>query len=177
MRESKESLENAREILRLREERDVLERSLITSRRKTLLTLRGNYPGLEKREAPATYVVEMLKEEVLQRFRVEEASFSGTLEGNFWFFLVSESGPEAKEKAVALEESHPLGRLADLDVRDSSGIYTRRALNLPERKCYLCPEDASQCVRSARHSLPEVQAYYRNQVEAFRKQKNEQHAE
>jgi len=156
------------DILQLREKRDAFERSLIVRSGRTLLTLRGNYPGENKDHPLVTFVVETLREEVRQRFHVEEEYHSQTKEGLFFYFLLLEEGEKAKRKAVALEENHPLGRLADVDVRDGEKIYSRKGLGLPERTCYLWLEKAVLCVRSQKHPLKEVLDYFENQVRAYR---------
>lgn len=58
-----------------------------------------------------------------------------------------------KNKMTALEESHPLGRLFDIDILDSTGEKLSRPT---PRRCLLCNEQAQVCARSRRHSVEEL---------------------
>jgi len=65
---------------------------------------------------------------------------------------------ELKGALVHLEETHPLGRLWDLDVIcPERGSISRRLLGLEPRRCLLCGEAAHACARSRAHSLDELQ--------------------
>ncbi|SFN78238.1 citrate lyase holo-[acyl-carrier protein] synthase [Proteiniclasticum ruminis] len=155
------------ELLEAREERDAFERNLLKKTGKVLLTLRGNYPGENKNVPAVSYMVETLRKEVLKAFSVVEERTYESKEGLLYFFLLLEEGEEAKRKAVLLEETHPLGRLADLDVRDKERIYSRRDLGFPDRSCYLCGEKAVYCVRSKKHVMEEVILYFEKQVKEY----------
>ena len=75
------------------------------------------------------------------------------------------TGPEAllavetdavdlKAAVIELEESHPLGRLFDLDVVDPrQGSLSRRDLGRSPRRCLICGEPAHVCARAQAHSL------------------------
>lgn len=58
-----------------------------------------------------------------------------------------------KQKMTALEESHPLGRLFDIDILDSQGQKLSRPV---PRCCLICGEQAQTCARSRRHSVEEL---------------------
>ncbi|MDD3404265.1 MAG: citrate lyase holo-[acyl-carrier protein] synthase [Hespellia sp.] len=53
-----------------------------------------------------------------------------------------------------IEESHPLGRLFDIDVIGVDGIKLSRS---GFRKCFLCDRQAQECASSRRHSVREMQ--------------------
>ena len=79
--------------------------------------------------------------------------------------LASASGPEGllaiaapardiKLATIALEQSHALGRLWDIDVLTPEGeILSRRHFALPARRCLLCEQSAAACGRGKTHSL------------------------
>ncbi|MCI8510924.1 MAG: citrate lyase holo-[acyl-carrier protein] synthase [Lachnospiraceae bacterium] len=73
------------------------------------------------------------------------------------FFLLRK-GPEAvKRSMTALEESHPLGRLFDIDVLGSDGLsLSRKQFGLPPRACLVCQKEAKGCARSQAHSMEVV---------------------
>lgn len=62
-----------------------------------------------------------------------------------------------KRKAVSLEETHPCGRLFDIDTLDSKGMpITREQVGSGKRTCLLCNRDAKVCGRSRTHSVEEL---------------------
>lgn len=66
--------------------------------------------------------------------------------------------PELKRAAVQLEETHPLGRLFDVDVLGRDGMaLSRQAVGAAARKCLLCGGDAKACGRSRAHPVPALQ--------------------
>lgn len=83
--------------------------------------------------------------------------------GNVHFGLDYLVDPDAYElgKRVAvlgmqnIEETHPLGRLFDIDVLDSEG----HKLSRPQyRPCLICGNQAQLCARTRRHTVAEMQA-------------------
>lgn len=74
--------------------------------------------------------------------------------GNEAFFVVDAPLEVVKSVMVALEVTHPLGRLFDIDVLDPSGCkISRNDLGYPERTCLLCQNPAFVCSRSRAHSV------------------------
>lgn len=69
----------------------------------------------------------------------------------------STSSERVKRLMVAIEDEHPLGRLFDIDVLDSTGVaLSRDHLQLGRRQCLVCENDAKVCARSRAHSLSEL---------------------
>lgn len=74
-------------------------------------------------------------------------------------WCVAHQAPEIKAHCAALEQTHPLGRLWDMDVicpRD--GHIGRLALGRAMRRCLICENSAHACARSRAHSPEEVVA-------------------
>lgn len=64
-----------------------------------------------------------------------------------------------KEMAVSLEETHPLGRIFDVDVlKENLEPVSRTELGAARRKCLICGGDAKICGRSRAHTIQELQA-------------------
>ena len=85
-------------------------------------------------------------------------------------YVVEAHARELKQALVALEESHPLGRLWDIDVIDpDAGPVARASLGLPARRCLVCEEPAHACARSRRHPLDEVLQFIEEKVDAYRR--------
>lgn len=159
--------ERTMELLNFREERDQLERALLNRYHGTLLTLKANFPGKDKRHEKADLAVKILYEEVRKRLHPVHVERLSNAEGLVFLILLKENPVEVKRKALSLEEHHPLGRLIDMDVRDEEKIWSRRDFSLPGRTCYLCDEPAVHCVRSEKHSREEVAAYFISRVDSY----------
>lgn len=66
----------------------------------------------------------------------------------------SPHGNHIKTLMTEIEESHPLGRLFDMDVIGIDGLKLSRS---SFRKCFLCDRQAQECAASRRHSVAEMQ--------------------
>ena len=72
-------------------------------------------------------------------------------------FARAADAAQLKKRMCRIEESHFLGRIFDIDVYDGEGgQVSRSSLNLAERKCLLCGNDARICARSRVHSADEL---------------------
>lgn len=75
---------------------------------------------------------------------------------------------DAKRQACRIEEEHPLGRLFDLDVIDTTGTpVSRQAIGVAPRRCLLCQQEARYCMRNHTHSREELQARIENIVDEY----------
>lgn len=79
----------------------------------------------------------------------------------------AEPGP-LKQALVSLEETHPLGRLWDLDVAASADrAVSRRDLGLPPRRCLVCDAPAHACARSRAHPHATLLAAMEERIDAW----------
>ncbi len=155
------------EILDLREERDAYETELLKKYGGSLLTLRANFPGEDKRHPAAETAVKVMEEEVRKHLQPFHEETTSTKEGIIVYLLINEDALNLKKRAVELEEEHPLGRLVDMDIRSLEKIWSRGDFDLSPRRCYLCSEPAVHCVRSMKHSQIEVREHFIRTVENF----------
>lgn len=151
---------------------------------RTLLCLTVMPPGPVKRSvvslkiaAAAVSAVRSAFVPIFEELRDLETGYEG-------YFMVDLSPVEAKLAAVALEDSHPLGRLFDLDVvvlKNSPFLRTsgpkqggnphfgplfedgtdvipmgRQELGLPQRLCLLCGKPVRECMRTRAHTTEEL---------------------
>lgn len=89
------------------------------------------------------------------------------------------TGPEAlvavaaepralKQAVVMLEETHPLGRLWDLDVAaPGDRTISRRDLGLAPRRCLVCDAPAHACARSRAHPLDVLLTAVEERIDAW----------
>ena len=64
---------------------------------------------------------------------------------------------EAKRIAVQIEDSHPLGRLFDIDIIDKDGVpVSRDRVGSHPRRCLVCNREARYCMRMRWHTQEEI---------------------
>lgn len=79
-----------------------------------------------------------------------------------------------KNITIRAEETHPLGRLFDIDVYDAKGDgISRELLGAPVRKCLICGRDAKVCGRSRSHEVGELYQCVENMIQQWQKEKTE----
>ena len=90
----------------------------------------------------------------LSRFSVLKTEVYEKNTGDCAFFLLKSQAIQVKKFLVSVEESHPLGRLFNLDVCGPDGISVKRHdLGLLPRTCLVCGEDAHICAEKKSHSM------------------------
>ena len=161
-----------------------------------VLSLTLNIPGPDKNLPGAEAAVQILRADlhaaVLKAGGVlrDQCRLSGP-DGPCWIAVVHMDPLALKELAVAVEEHHYLGRLADADVMTAQGQPVNRE-HLPAavvhggpeaggpeaggpspqgesrgrapRQCFLCSRPASLCRRGGRHSLEDLLAAVRGML-------------
>ena len=127
-----------------------------------VVSLGMNIPGPQKNNntimAAFREGTEMLDSLFLQQgIQVFWKNVTSKPEGNVALYaLGGVDAMKLKQRTAVQEETHPLGRLFDIDVHTQGGAVSRRVLGFPERKCLLCGNDAKACGRSRAHSLEEL---------------------
>ena len=75
---------------------------------------------------------------------------------------------EAKRVAVEIEDTHPLGRLFDIDVIDKQGIpVSRDRVGGQPRRCLVCDHEARYCMRMRWHTQEEIWARIRQLTDDY----------
>jgi holo-ACP synthase CitX len=73
------------------------------------------------------------------------------------YLLAPLPAPVVKKIACEVEETHPLGRLMDIDVFSADGgALSRESLGLPPRRCLLCENEVRYCMRARTHTREEL---------------------
>lgn len=160
-------------LLYAREERADLIRNLSEKYKKTIICIRANYPGLYKINEESIKIVSILLDEAKEAFKeyITYDLYNITYEGPIAILIIDKPSKEVKKRAVKIEELHPLGRLADIDVYDELGIgISREEVQIARRRCFLCKNEAHSCVRSKAHSLEEIKHYINKIVEGYIKE-------
>ena len=148
------------QLLEARDRRRCKEMALMAANpRLSLTVVTVNIPGSEKRTPWSVGIGR-------EALRALEESFGENLvkseerdleTGYEAYILADLSREEAKRRAIAIEETHPLGRLMDIDVLAEDCIpLSRAAFGGAPRRCLLCGDDARVCMRLRRHDIVEL---------------------
>jgi holo-ACP synthase len=154
------------DILNARDKRVQFQQYLLQKYKSAIVSYKLNIPG------PVKYnpLIRRIFDEGLQVFKkkLNELSIVIRYEEAFYensgpeYFAVFESSSNIstfviKKVTVYIEETHPLGRLYDMDIVDASGkIFSREELGIGLRKCLICGNNAFACGRSRSHSIEEL---------------------
>jgi holo-ACP synthase len=93
----------------------------------------------------------------VSEWEIKRQSCLGLATGAEGLLAVAAPAQALKQAAIALEETHPLGRLWDIDILTPEGeILSRSALALPARRCLLCGQDARVCARERAHPVADL---------------------
>ena len=150
---------------------------------KSLLCLTVQLPGPEKRNATSLKIAKAGVEAIRKAFLPVYEELRDLKTGYEAYFLVDLPAREAKRLACQIEDTHPLGRLMDIDVLYSfppvSGNYfsgrdaknqfpetstkpkhieaiSRLDIGLEARKCLLCENEVRYCMRAKTHTREEL---------------------
>ena len=75
---------------------------------------------------------------------------------------------EAKRVAVDIEDTHPLGRLFDIDVIDAQGIpVSRDRVGGQPRRCLVCDHEVRYCMRMRWHTQEEIWARIKQMTDDY----------
>ncbi|RDY26013.1 citrate lyase holo-[acyl-carrier protein] synthase [Romboutsia weinsteinii] len=133
---------------------------------KTLVTVRINYPGIEKSNYITDDIVNIIYNEMLtyySKYIVYYDKYKNK-EGLICHFLFNVDFVTIKKLMIDIEEKHILGRCVDIDVytmKDDKVIgISRSHLYKKTRKCFICNLDAKICSRAQTHSVEDIKKYF-----------------
>lgn len=166
------------EMLRFREEKVRLQEELQKKHNGSVIVALGmNIPG------PIKYSPEIYKafqagtKEVAdslssQGIKVTDETEVAKKEGCLKILSVEHEDPLfVKKIMVDIEETHPLGRLYDIDVYDKEGKgLSREAFGAPVRRCLLCGQEAKVCGRNRSHTVEELYKRVEDIIRAWLKE-------
>ncbi|MCL1818313.1 MAG: citrate lyase holo-[acyl-carrier protein] synthase [Spirochaetaceae bacterium] len=165
------------EVLAFRERRAARQEALLGELRLPLACLGLNIPGGYKdfpwarrafREEIRVFTLALKAEgiDVLHEEREEEAS------GCTAYIAAAADAAVLKAAAIRCEETHPLGRLFDIDIHAAEGRkLSREDLQSPPRPCLVCGNSGFACARARVHSPEELGSAVRGIMETWLRQK------
>ncbi|WP_297262504.1 citrate lyase holo-[acyl-carrier protein] synthase [uncultured Prevotella sp.] len=177
------------ELLASRDARHAMQQKLMAEHSgKTLVCLTVVMPGSVKRNQQSLIVAraavkamrkaynisddllpetELLTNEL--KFETRECLVERDLNTGYEAYLIT-SLPllEAKRVAVDIEDTHPLGRLFDIDVIDAQGIpVSRDRVGGQPRRCLVCDHEARYCMRMRWHTQEEIWARIKQMTDDY----------
>jgi len=159
-------------ILRAKEERAFKQKELLSRFPKaSLISLSINIPSSIKLSHEAVVVHECAHQSILSLLEEEgiellycETKIAPT--GAESLFTCKAEAKVLKAFTCKLENTHPLGRLMDIDVLDFTGaVLSRSALGFPKRQCFVCDDEAQRCARAQKHTYRELTLHINALVE------------
>ena len=127
-------------------------------------------PGSEKRNYATSVVARAASDALADAFASTARYWAvSDLPTGFELWIVSSLSPQdAKRRAVAIEETHPLGRMMDIDVIGADlRPLSRQSIGFSHRNCLVCGDDARVCMRSGRHSYSDIIQFISDTVDAY----------
>lgn len=148
------------EMLYCREHRTQIQELYLRKYQCPVISFCMNIPGPVKTNALIRNAFSLGKEEILHALKKEEISVLDSLyihEKTGDELILSANGDASRIKTLvsAIEDSHPLGRLFDIDVIAPDGKKLSRSTF---RRCLICGRQAQDCARTRRHTVSELQA-------------------
>lgn len=147
-----------KEILTRREERATLQKKFLHKHKSPLISFTLNIPGNIKTSPLLRSIffntISLIEHTLAKNNTPILITHTLTLPtGDEYICVFNDSSTIIKNLMLHIEESHPLGRLFDIDVLDVSAQKLSRK---HYRHCLLCNNQAQYCARNQTHSLEEL---------------------
>ena len=147
------------QLLESRDKRAEFQTILLNGYRTPLVSFTVNMPGKVKKnhrsEAVFNAGVESIRETLAGH--IVYYKLLDNLTGPEGYFAVDMEVGELKAAMCRIEDSHPLGRLMDIDVLSAPGQHvSRTTLGHQPRKCLVCGGMAAACTRSRAHPTEQL---------------------
>ncbi|QTF93492.1 citrate lyase holo-[acyl-carrier protein] synthase [Halomonas sp. BM-2019] len=157
------------ELLAARDAREALLVTLLAEGPGTLIFASTAIPGPDKSPPGSLALFEQGLERLERRLGASRQLAGGHDRLGPYRVLASPAEPRrVKHLCLAIETREPAARLLDLDVYDGSGARIGRAdLGLAPRRCLLCEQPASDCIRLRRHAMTAILAHVHSLLHAL----------
>lgn len=153
-----------------REKRYIFQKKLIDKYKKTLLSMKVNYPGNNRDNNITINIIKCMDNIITEIFNNEIylKIFRITLEGPIITLLLNMDEIKAKKTCIEIENKHMLGKCIDIDVYSSqSRPIGRREFGYEKRKCFICNGLADTCIKNKVHTRVETLEVMRKMYLAY----------
>ncbi len=148
------------ELLRSRDDRCALEGQLLRAHSgSTVVVLTVVIPGSVKRDSRSLAVANAAVAAIRREFGVPPILERDLSTGYEAYWIIGGTDHDAvKRRTCRIEESHPWGRLFDIDVLRQDGTpVSRQSIGIEPRRCLVCDREARFCMRNHTHTPAEIQ--------------------
>ncbi len=159
------------DMLDCRERRSLKQNEYQNKYHTTVISFCMNIPGPIKTNPDITRVFQSGVQEILRFLQNSGIQILESIEynektGNELLLAVDCTDSEHIKNAMThIEETHPLGRLFDIDVLNPDGVKMSRNIF---RKCFICNCQAQECASARKHSVPEMQEYIDSKIQEYK---------
>ena len=158
-------------LLQSRDDRHALQQQLLQQHPgSTLMCLTVVMPGNVKRNLCSLVTAQAAVTSLLERMGDHvTATRARDLATGYEAYLITDLPTlEAKRVTCDIEDSHPLGRLFDIDVMNADGTpISRQTVGGEPRRCLLCDHEARWCMRNHSHTQEELKACIQQMVDDY----------
>lgn len=150
------------EILKSREDRAKKQMDILSLYPYSLISFTLNIPGIIKDSPQYSKIHKNGMEEIINYLETRHCELKYIEEinkttGSEGYLSVNIDSTRLKKLMVEIENTHPLGRIFDIDVFDKDhNQMSRSDLGLESRRCLICNKDARVCMREKNHSYEEL---------------------
>lgn len=158
------------DMLNCRERRANKQNEYLEKYHTAIISFCMNIPGPIKTNKDISAVFDDGKKEILKflsdnNIKILESVEYNDKTGNELILAVDlKNSVKIKEAMTEIEETHPLGRLFDIDVLDEFGNKMSRNTF---RKCFICNCQAQECASRRKHSVPEMQEFIDSKIKEY----------
>lgn len=142
-----------------RKKRIALQNDLIKKFKTPLLIMKFNYLGQIKSNDIIDNIIKIMDEVVSDIFNsyICFKLLRITEEGPYSIIMINKNAIEIKKTSIEIEDKHTLGQCVDIDIYDKNmKKISRIDLGYELRKCYVCNNNAKQCIKEKRHTNNEI---------------------
>jgi len=158
-------------LLQSRDNRHALQQQLMQQHPGcTLVCLTVVMPGSVKRNLYSVVTAQAALTALLERMgdHVQATRARDLVTGYEAYLITDLPVLEAKRVTCDIEDSHPLGRLFDIDVMGDDGMPVgRQQVGGEPRRCLLCEHESRWCMRNHSHTQEELMAHIKKVVEDY----------
>ena len=158
-------------LLQSRDNRHALQQQLLQQHPgNTLVCMTVVMPGNVKRNLYSVVTAQAALTALFDRLgeHVKATRARDLVTGYEAYLITDLPAPEAKRVTCDIEDSHPLGRLFDIDVMGADGApITRQSVGSEPRRCLLCDNEARWCMRNHSHSQEELMARIQQMIDDY----------
>ncbi|HPG92174.1 MAG TPA: citrate lyase holo-[acyl-carrier protein] synthase [Clostridia bacterium] len=159
------------EVLAARDERAARQKKMQAEFHTALISLTVVTPGEVKRTDNAKFVADIADEFIKNSFgeKLLTKVVTDKLTGYEIIYSIDLDPIAIKKITATYENSHPLGRLMDIDVIAANGVsVSRNEIGMENRLCLLCDKPSAYCVKARTHTNEQLQEKIKKMIAEFR---------